>query len=101
MKRRRTMPEIRVSDPKGLLGLGASYDVSWSQALTLLAIATSPSPRSRYRPSTRWTIAKYWTVCDPRRIRGSASVFTVNPGIQDLDPHQKSVLADDMGMALA
>jgi hypothetical protein len=28
-------------------------------------------------------------------------MFIVNPGIKDLDPHQKTVLADDIGMALA
>jgi hypothetical protein len=95
------MPTINVKDRRSVLGVGTTYNLSFPRALTLLAQATSPSPRSRYRPSSRWTIAKYATVCDPRRIRGSAGPFIVNPGIRDLDPHQKGVLADDIGMALA
>jgi hypothetical protein len=75
--------------------------LSFLRALALLAQATSPSPRSRYRPASHWTIAKYLTVCDPRRRGAATSPFIVNPGIADLDPHQKGVLSDDIGMAIA
>ena len=92
------MPTVSVHDPKKVLTLGSSFNLAFSQALGLLATATAPSPRSRYRPASRWAIAKYSTVCDPRRRRGS---FIVNPGIRDLDPHQKGVLSDDMGVAFS
>lgn len=93
------MATIRVFDASGTLGVATSYDLSFPRALSWLALATSPSPRSRYRPGARWALAKYSSVCDPRRRRQSP--FIVNPGIADLDPHQKGVLSDDMGMAIA
>lgn len=95
------MANIVVDDPNNYLGVASPYDLSFLRALGLLAQATAPSPRSRYRPASRWTIAKYLTVCDPRRRGGSVSPFIVNPGIRDLDPHQKGVLSDDIGMAIA
>lgn len=95
------MPNILVNDLAAQLGVTSPYDMSFLRALTWLAKATSPSPRSRYRPASRWTVAKYSTVCDPRRRGTTHYPFTVNPGIADLDPHQKAVLSDDIGMAVA
>jgi len=91
------MPTILVSDATGQLGVSSPFNLSYPGALALLAQATSPSPGSRYRPASHWAVAKYLTVCDPRRRKA----FTVNPGIYDLDPHQKTVLSDDIGMAIA
>ena len=95
------MANIVVDDPNRYLGVASPYNLSFLRALVLLAQATSPSPRSRYRPASSWTVAKYMTVCDPRRRQGSAGILIVNPGIRDLDPHQKGMLSDDMGMAVA
>src|SRR5690349_20236938 len=94
------MAEILINDPGGYLKVGSTYNLSFLRSLQWLATATAPAPYSRYRPSSRWTIAKYATVCDPRRI-GGVRRFITNPGIYDLDPHQKSVLSDDIGVALA
>lgn len=76
-------------------------DVSFTRALLLLAHATAPSPGSRYRPGSRWALARYSTVEDPRTVASGSLDFVVNPGIKDLDPHQKTVLSDDMGVAIS
>lgn len=94
------VPEVVIHDSLGVMGISPRFNVSLPRALALLAIATSPAPGSRYQPASKWAILRYANVADPRaRVRTKR--FMVNPGIKDLDPHQKAVLSDDLGMALA
>lgn len=97
------MALVNIFDPDSHLGItGNNIDMSFSRALLLLAIATAPAPRSRYQQNSRWAISKYSMVYDPRRRkRSGTSDLIINPGIADLDPHQKTILSDDMGVALS
>jgi hypothetical protein len=97
-----SLSHIEVEDGLPLPGLTSSgaTAISFSRALLLLAIATSPAPGSRYQPASNWALLRYSTVRDPRLVLRTSS-FIVNSGIEDLDPHQKSALSDDMGVALA
>lgn len=97
------MPRFRYLDPRNLLGNGTDSIVplKLSRALTLLAIASAPNPGSRYQPGSNWGVAKYATAVDPRSSSGGSRRAIANIGIRDLDPHQKTILADDFGVALS
>ena len=95
------MAVVDLVDEDGLLGNpSTSFDLDFERALLLLAIATSPSPTSRYLTNPLWAQLRYAHVYDPR-TRASNLDLIINPGIADLDPHQKAVLSDDMGVGLA
>jgi hypothetical protein len=96
------MPNFRFFDDGDFLGQGVDVaaHVSVPRALYLLAIASAPSPGSRYHPNPHWAALKYATVVDPRGSLAAARLAIANAGISDLDPHQKTVLADDFGVAL-
>jgi hypothetical protein len=96
------MPIFTLSDPDTILELGQAHtELNLARALLLLAIATAPAPDSRYQPGTSWTVVKYGTAIDPRARMNQQRRAAATPGIWDLDPHQKTVLADDLGVALA
>lgn len=97
------MPTVSLHDPQRILRRRrVRLSIDFLRALLLLGIATAPAPGSRYRTDSRWAILKYVTVYDPRRRRAAGTnPFIINPGIQDLDPHQKTILSDDMGVACA
>lgn len=97
------MPRFRCLDPGNLLGHGTDSIVPLrlSRALTLLAIASAPNPGSRYQPGSNWGVAKYATAVDPRSSSGGGQRAIANIGIRDLDPHQKTTLADDFGVAIS
>lgn len=92
------MSSVEIVDPDGYMAHSGQFNLDFIRALTLLAQATAPAPDSRYQTNSIWSVAKYSQVDDPRLITGR---FTVNAGIEDLDPHQKSVLSDDMGVAMS
>ena len=66
-----------------------------------MAYATAPSPGSRYQPGSSWSVVKYATAIEPRLGTSSHQTAIANSGIWDLDPHQKTLLADDIGVGLA
>jgi hypothetical protein len=92
---------FELHDSGSIIGPLPSIDLSLARALRLLAIATAPSPGSRYQPGSHWASAKYATAIDPRILPSGPQLAIANAGIRDLDPHQKTVLADDIGVALA
>jgi hypothetical protein len=97
------MPGFRCIDPGDVLGQGKDIVVRLgvSRALTLLGIASAPNPGSRYQPGSHWGVVKYATAIDPRLSAHGRRFGIANVGIRDLDPHQKTVLADDLGVAFA
>lgn len=95
------MYEFQLDDPNAILGGAASIHFNLARALKLMAYATAPSPGSRYQPGSSWSVVKYATAIEPRVAASSQQIAFANAGIWDLDPHQKTVLADDMGMGLA
>ena len=90
-----------LNDPTSVLGGAHSLQFKLVRALKLMAIATAPSPGSRYQPGTSWGVVKYATAIEPRLAATHHQLAIANSGIWDLDPHQKTVLADDIGMGLA
>ncbi len=99
------MPNVPIIDPKGILGLGAAPTIplNYNDALLLLAIACAPAPGSMYMQQLSWALAKYIGVWDPlyRLTTPPPQSLRVNPGLADLDPHQKTVLSDDIGVGLS
>lgn len=95
------MFEFQLDDPSTILGTGNSIQFNLVRALKLLAYATAPSPGSRYQPGSSWSVAGYATAIEPRLATSSNQIAIANAGIWDLDPHQKTVLADDMGVGLS
>jgi hypothetical protein len=90
-----------LNDPTSVLSGAPSLQFKLVRALKLMAIATAPSPGSRYQPGTSWGVVKYATAIEPRLTASHHQLAIANSGIWDLDPHQKTVLADDLGMGLA
>ena len=95
------MFEFELHDPDAVLGGTNSIHFNFARALKLMAYATAPSPGSRYQPGSSWSVVKYATAIEPRLGTSSHQTAIANTGIWDLDPHQKTVLADDMGVGLA
>ncbi|MCA8937216.1 MAG: hypothetical protein KDB68_13540 [Planctomycetes bacterium] len=99
------LPLIDVNDPNNVLGNGQNYTaaVNFNDALLLLAIACAPAPGSPYSQQLSWTLAKYFGIWDPiyRQATPLPHTLRINAGLADLDPHQKTVLSDDFGVALA
>lgn len=99
------MPNVQVLDSKGVLGLGTYplVGLNFYDALLLLAIACAPAPGSKYMQHLSWALAKYIGVWDPayRRTTPPPQTLRVNSGLADLDPHQKTVLSDDLGVGLS
>lgn len=95
------MADLIILDPDCLVGGSGTRAVPFFSSLVLLALATAPAPGSRYRPSGLWAITKYSTVWDPLSRRGGTDQLHINPAIEDLDPHQKTILSDEIGVALS
>jgi hypothetical protein len=95
------MFDFELNDPDAVLDNTSQVHFNLVRALKLLAYAAAPSPNSRYQPGSGWSVVKYATAIEPRLGILSPQTAIANPGIWDLDPHQKTVLADDLGVGLA
>jgi hypothetical protein len=95
------MFSFELNDSAHAFGTASEIRFDFARALRLLAIATAPSPGSRYQPGTSWCAVKYATAIEPRIAASGNQPAIANSGISDLDPHQKTVLADELGMALS
>jgi len=97
------MPNFKCADELAIFGLGQAFasSLTVARALGLLAVAAAPGPHSRYQPGANWSVVKYSTAIEPRMNPSRRHIAVANVGIWDLDPHQKTVLADDLGVGLA
>jgi hypothetical protein len=95
------MFQFELNDSAHILSSSTFLQFNLSRALKLLAYASAPSPGSRYQPGASWSVVKYATVIEPRVLPSAAPMAISNAGIWDLDHHQKTVVADDMGVGIA
>jgi len=95
------MFQFELNDSTNIFSGASFLQFNLARALKLLAYATAPSPGSRYQPGASWSVVKYGTAIEPRLLPSATQIAIANAGIWDLDPHQKTVLADDMGVGIA
>src|SRR6267142_6438294 len=95
------MFQFELNDSTNIFSGASFLQFNLARALKLLAYATAPSPGSRYQPGASWSVVKYGTAIEPRLLPSATQISIANAGIWDLDPHQKTVLADDMGVGIA
>ncbi|HEX7027380.1 MAG TPA: hypothetical protein VF268_09070 [Gammaproteobacteria bacterium] len=100
LNQKRNWATIEVNDPDNHFCRSGPKRINFLSSLLLLAQATAPAPYSRYQSNSIWAVAKYSQIRDRRPLTQNND-FYVNPGIADLDPHQKAVLSDDVGMAIS
>jgi hypothetical protein len=86
--KRRPMPNWAVTSPD-------IHTVNVAQALLMLGSITTPNGLSAGSPERYWACIRYFSACTSTRD------LRIRTPFQDLDPHQKGILSDDFGVAIA
>jgi len=71
------------------------HTVNVAQALLMLGSITTPNGLSAGSPERYWACIRYFSACTPTHD------LRIRTPFQDLDPHQKGILSDDFGVAIA
>jgi|SRR5579883_84051 hypothetical protein len=89
----RTWPEKSV--PTQLKGASGIHTIDVGGALHMLGTLTMPNILSPASPALFWAWLRYFLAPAP------SSELRITMDFSDLDPHQKGVLSDDFGVAIA
>jgi hypothetical protein len=93
----RAQPEaMRHEIPPEFSTSSQSNTINFLRAMLLLGTVTVPAGIPRWGMSTNWAMVRYLTMLDE-----SSPSLRLHPAISDLDPHLKTVLSDDWGVALS
>jgi hypothetical protein len=84
-----------VSVPASLSASGATPTIDLGSAFLMLGTLTMPDLLSPASPARFWAWLRYYLAPTP------ASDLRITMDFAGLDPHQKSILSDDFGVALS
>lgn len=81
--------------PAWASGAASFQQIDVGRALLMLGSITTPNGLSPGSPERYWACIRYFTACTATRD------LRIRTPFMDLDPHQKGILSDDFGVALA
>lgn len=81
--------------PSWAVGYSATQTIDVATALLMLGSVTTPNGLSAGSPERYWACIRYFSACM------ASPDLRIQTAFMDLDPHQKSILSDDFGVALS
>jgi len=81
--------------PSALNAGKSSHDLDLNKVFLMLGTLTMPQLMSRASPARFWAWLRYFLAI------GARNDLRITMDFADLDPHQKSILSDDFGVAIS
>lgn len=81
--------------PTWALAAAPTQTIDVGRALLMLGSLTTPNGLSPGSPERYWACVRYFSACAASRDLRIRTIFA------DLDPHQKGILSDDLGVAIS